>query len=300
MTSMVEVSNEMVANFSTSHLPWCLDVVREASLEYKEVKLGGPWAVDCRLGGMSGLRGCREIRRTDGEYTAVLLVRQGQEVFSQSGRQASIGPGSALIWDGVVPGECHSDGLLVKTTLFMPRDLFLEALPHLDALIVRPLAPTPSLRLLFDWLQISMTSAVLDKEAAATAGRVAIDLLTSALGASSNMVLNTQAIRLMEIKAFIESQIADPGLTVEDIARANAVSTRYLHILFQGTGETCRQFLMRRRREAARQLLLSSGTLSITEIAHRYGFDSPSSFSRAYRTAYGVSPREARNTSRGM
>lgn len=300
MTSMAAVSNEMVASFSTSHLPWCLDVVREASLAYKEVKLGGPWAVDCRLGGMSGRRGSREISRTDGDYTAVLLVRQGQEVFSQSGRQSSIGPGSAVIWDGVLPGECHSDGPLVKTTLFMPRDLCLEALPRLDALVARPLAPTPSLRLLFDWLEMSMTSEALDKDASATAGRVAMDLLTSALGASANIVLNTQAIRLMEIKAFIERQLAVPGLTVDDIARANAVSTRYLHILFQGTGETCRQFLMRRRREAARALLLSPASLSITEIAHRYGFDSPSAFSRAYRTAYGVSPREARNTRRRM
>jgi AraC family transcriptional activator of tynA and feaB len=249
---------------------------------------------------MSGRRGQREINRTDGDFAAVLLVRQGREVFSQGGRQATVGPGTAVMWDGVMPGECYSEGPLVKTTLFMPRQLCLEALPRLDLLVARPLATNPSLHLLFDWLRTSMKTPDLDEDAAAMAGRIAIDLLASAIGASSNIVLDTKTIRLMEIKAFIECRLGDSSLAVDDIARANAVSNRYLHALFEGTGETCREFLMRRRRELAYQLLLSPAEVSVTEVAHRCGFDNPSSFSRTFRAAYGMSPREARSTRPGM
>ncbi|MGJ9403547.1 helix-turn-helix domain-containing protein [Arthrobacter sp. KK5.5] len=291
---MSTVSNEMVNDFSTSHLPWRLNVRRDAVLEHKTVLLGGPWAVDCRLGGMTGRRDSREIERTDGEYVAVLLVRQGRETFTQSGRAAEIAPGYAALWDGVRPSECFSNGTLVKTTLFLPRDLCRDAVPQLETLVARPLPPSPSLRLLFDWLRTLKTMKGLDGDAAATAGRVAIDLLSSAIGASPGLTLDTRAIRLMEVKAFIDANLGDAQLTVDDIARANAVSTRYLHMLFQGSGETCRQYLMCRRRETANRLLQSSGPLSITEIAHRTGFDNPSSFSRAYRAAYGRSPREAR------
>lgn len=300
VTTIPGVTDEMVSDFSTSHLPWQLDVVRDAALKHRMAKLGGPWAVDCRLGGMMGRRGQREISHTDGDYAAVLLVRHGREVFSQGGRQAVVGAGSAVIWDGVRPGECFSEGPLVKTTLFMPRQLCIEALPRLDSLVARPLATNPSLRLLFNWLRTSMTSPDLDEDAAATAGRIAIDLLASAIGASSNLVLDTKAIRLMEIKAFIESRLGDSSLTVDDIARANAVSTRYLHALFEGTGDTCREFLMRRRRELAYQLLVSPAPVSVTDVAHRCGFDNPSSFSRTFRAAYGISPREARSARPGM
>lgn len=300
VTSVPAVTDEMVSDFSTSHLPWQLDVVRGAALKHRAAKLGGPWAVDCRLGGMSGRRGTREISHTDGDYAAVLLVRHGREVFSQRGRQAVVGPGTAVMWDGVVPAECFSEGPLVKTTLFIPRQLCLEALPRLDSLVARPLAATPSLRLLFSWLHTSTRSLDLDEDAGAISGRIAIDLLASAIGASSNIVLDTKTIRLMEIKAFIESRLGDSSLTVDDVARANAVSTRYLHTLFKGTGETCREFLMRRRRERAYQLLLSPASVSVTEVAHRCGFDTPSSFSRAFRAAYGISPREARSARPAM
>jgi AraC-like DNA-binding protein len=149
-------------------------------------------------------------------------------------------------------------------------------------------------------LRTSTNSPDLDEDAAALAGRIAVDLLASAIGASSDIVLDTKSIRLMEIKAFIETRLGDATLTVDDIAHGNSVSTRYLHALFEGTGETCREFLMRRRRELAYQLLLSPAPVSVTEVAHRCGFDNPSSFSRAFRAAYGVSPREARNVRRGL
>jgi AraC-like DNA-binding protein len=288
------VSNEMVAGFATSHLPWRLDVSRDAGLQHRTVELGDLWAVDCRLGGMVGRRDLREIRRTQGEYLAVLLVRHGTEVFTQRGRRAEVGAGTAVVWDGVRPGECFSAGRLLKTTFFIPRELGRETLPRFDSIIGRPLPDSPSLRLLFSWLRTSMGTGDLDEAAATTAGHVAVDLLTSAIGASSSMVLDTRAIRLMEIRDFIDAHMGDPELSVEDIAGATAVSTRYLHSLFQGTGETCRQYLTRRRLEAAHQLLTTQVHLPITEIAHRCGFDSPSSFSRAYRASHGIAPREAR------
>ena len=294
MASEDVVSNEMVVDFGTSHLPWSLDVRREAELRHETRTLGEFWAVGCTLGGMVGRRGSTELSRTDGEYLAVLLVRQGTEVFSQHDRKALVGGGTAVLWDGLRPAECYSTGHLDKITFFLPRELARDALPRFESFVGIPLPPSPSLRLLSSWLETSMGADDLDDGAASTAGRVAVDLLTSAIGASSNFVLDTKSIRLMEVRAFIDSNLNDNALSVGDIARANAVSIRYLHLLFQGAGETCGQYLSRRRLEVAQRLLTTQSDMSITDVALRCGFASPSSFSRAYRSAYGLAPRDTR------
>ena len=62
-----------------------------------------------------------------------------------------------------------------------------------------------------------------------------------------------------------------------------------------GTGETAREYLRRRRLERAQHLLLGPGSeLAVAAVATRSGFDSPSSFTRAYRSRFGVAPREGR------
>lgn len=71
-----------------------------------------------------------------------------------------------------------------------------------------------SLRLLSSWLQTSTTAEKLDKTAAATAGHIAVDLLTSAIGASSNVALNTPAIRPMESRTVMDAHLGDAELTV--------------------------------------------------------------------------------------
>jgi AraC-like DNA-binding protein len=149
--------------------------------------------------------------------------------------------------------------------------------------------------LLSSWLQASMREPSLDSAASRTAGRMALELLQSSIGHAEGSPHDTQAVRLLRAKEFIDRHLGEPELTLAAVARANAVSLRYLHLLFHDSGETARQYLLRRRLERAQQLLLSRGTaIPVGEVAARCGFDSPSSFSRAYRARYGIPPRDAR------
>ncbi|MEU1814944.1 helix-turn-helix transcriptional regulator [Streptomyces roseifaciens] len=77
------------------------------------------------------------------------------------------------------------------------------------------------------------------------------------------------------------------------------MSVRHLHRLFrdEGTeGTTVSRWILERRLEHCRRELGRPGgsAPSVTAVAHRFGFTSPSHFSRAFRAAYGVSPREWR------
>jgi AraC-like DNA-binding protein len=98
------------------------------------------------------------------------------------------------------------------------------------------------------------------------------------------------------IQAFIEIHLGDPDLSPERIARANAVSVRYLHKLFEAEGATVCEWIRHRRLEHCRRDLADPALRSetIVTIAGRWGLTNGAHFSRIFRDAYSCSPREFR------
>ena len=94
-------------------------------------------------------------------------------------------------------------------------------------------------------------------------------------------------------KAYIESQLADPELSVERIAHASNISVRGLHRLFAGdpTGSVS-SYLWKRRLIRCAEVLRdpSQAHRSITEVCFSYGFHSSSHFSRLFKDCFGVAP----------
>lgn len=98
---------------------------------------------------------------------------------------------------------------------------------------------------------------------------------------------------LSRIRAYIEEHLMDPDLSPESIARAHHISVRYLQKLFQNGGSTVSQWVRQRRLEFCRfELGRSHRRITMAAVARRWGFSSPSHFSRTFRGAYGMSPSE--------
>jgi AraC-like DNA-binding protein len=89
-------------------------------------------------------------------------------------------------------------------------------------------------------------------------------------------------------------------LTPAALARATGVSPRQLRRLFRLHlgGTVVAEINRRKMNSAANQLLMR---FAVTDIAYRYGMEHPSQFTRAFKQAIGVSPREfqRRYTPRG-
>ncbi|MFJ5921230.1 helix-turn-helix domain-containing protein [Kitasatospora sp. NPDC092948] len=98
------------------------------------------------------------------------------------------------------------------------------------------------------------------------------------------------------VRGHIERHLADSDLSPETIARAHHISVRYLHRLFEAEEMTVGRLIRRTRLDACAQELSRRGPSgpSVSAVAQRWGFASPAHFSRAFRAAYGVSPREWR------
>lgn len=102
---------------------------------------------------------------------------------------------------------------------------------------------------------------------------------------------------LTQIRAYIRSNLADPGLGPEMIARAHNVSVRYLYKLCASADFRLEQWIIRERLERVRAELArpENSRRSIAAIANRWGFRDSSHFARRFRMAFGVAAREWRH-----
>jgi AraC-like DNA-binding protein len=103
--------------------------------------------------------------------------------------------------------------------------------------------------------------------------------------------------RRRAILEHVESNLADPRLSVGEIARAFGWSNRTVHKLFEGEVQTISRAIWDRRLDRCRDDMADPGlaSRSITEIAHLWGFSDSQHFSRAFKLRFGETPRDYRN-----
>lgn len=94
------------------------------------------------------------------------------------------------------------------------------------------------------------------------------------------------------IIAHIENHL-DEELTLDSIAETFFVSKYHIaHLFKQKFGISIHQYITKKRLDMCKNAL--SSELNITEIFHRFGFHDYSSFYRAFKKEFGLSPKEYR------
>jgi AraC-like DNA-binding protein len=102
--------------------------------------------------------------------------------------------------------------------------------------------------------------------------------------------------RRRDALAWIERGFADPALGAAEVAARLGTSLRSLHAAFEPTGTSFAEALTLRRLQAARAALANPATResSIAAIAFACGFNDVSTFYRAFRRVYGITPSDLR------
>ncbi len=95
-----------------------------------------------------------------------------------------------------------------------------------------------------------------------------------------------------EIVAYIEAHL-DMAIDIGLLARKCGLSVYEFRRIFSfAAGIPVNEYIRKRRLSCAGEELLRGDT-SVTALAAKYGYDAPSSFSRAFKEFHGVSPAEA-------
>lgn len=110
------------------------------------------------------------------------------------------------------------------------------------------------------------------------------------------MSKSRQASRINDVLFYIHQDISR-DLLASELAKRAAYSEQHFHRIFkQVVGESIHQYIRRTRLEYAANQLMFDNAATVMDIAHNAGFNSVSSFSRAFKTLFSLSPGQWRNS----
>jgi len=140
--------------------------------------------------------------------------------------------------------------------------------------------------------------SIADKQLCRLAAAHVYDLIALALGVGGEAGeiargRGLRAARWGEIEAALTQ---DPQLSLQDVARRQGISPRYVQMLFEQAGTSYSAFVLQRRLEVSCGLLQSPryGGWTITEIALEAGFGDVSYFNRCFKRRYRMTPSDMR------
>ncbi|WP_406858802.1 AraC family transcriptional regulator [Streptomyces sp. HUAS MG47] len=249
------------------------------------------------------------------EHLRVTLLLDGtMSLTQQSGRETVLGPHELHLADGAQPfpvrphpQECRS---LTGVGVNVPKALLPLPPQRVQDLSGRGFSAREGTGALLAEFLVGLVrqADVLRPCDASRLGTTVLDLvsawLSHALAGESALPAESVRRALSErIRAFVRGQLHDPELTPAVIAAAHHISLSHLHRVFteESGGETLAAWIRARRLEQAHRDLADPAlrTTPIHTVAARWGFPRAGDFTRAFRCAYGLSPREHRQQSLG-
>ncbi|MEU8540744.1 helix-turn-helix domain-containing protein [Streptomyces sp. NPDC048717] len=241
----------------------------------------------------------RLITESDSPSLIVSLQQRGTALKEQDGRETLIRPGEFSLSDTsrVFRKKVAED--FVFTSFHFPRAELDVPERDLRALTATTFSGTEgSAALVASYLaRMAHEAEALDEAVGRRAAATALDLLAMLID-DRGMRARPQSSRteasLERVKDHILRNLRDPDLSPSTIAEANFMSVRFLHKLFQLEGATVAGWIRTQRLERCSRDLLRpmAGEVGVAGIARRWGFANSSHFSRAFRAAYGMSPRD--------
>lgn len=243
------------------------------------------------------------------------LVNQGQLVYRGAlHTHQTVDDSVGLIYRGRPGTELAATGLHQRLAIWIPQSSVTQ---RLVALLGKPVPGDTEFQPIFDWnsqesqalrhlvglLMVELqtpTPSILGSEAAS---RSFTDLLIYTLLRSVPHTYSKQIEgpfscaapgTLRRAEAYIHAHVEDP-IAMHEVADAAGCSLRSLQLAFRNFRETTPLLAIRQARlQGARDAMHACDPtmVTITEIAHRFGFANAGRFTRLYKSAFGESPAE--------
>ena len=232
------------------------------------------------------------------------VQRSGTSIVVQHGREALLRPGELVLWDTTSPytlfdpeGIRHHFFRLPIERLALPHDLITQ----LCAVTLSPGHPVADLAATY-FRRLAARLDVFDLPDADAIAAPSIELvralITTHLDATELGKDAMHATLQLRILEYLRAHLHEPDLNAAQVATEHHISVRQLYKVLGAAGVTLGDWIRAERLAGCRRDLANPATQasSIASIARRWGFTDASSFARMFRAAYGISPRQWRDT----
>ncbi|MFI0739435.1 helix-turn-helix domain-containing protein [Streptomyces sp. NPDC021100] len=246
------------------------------------------------------------IRQSDPEHYHIGIPLNGTNRVAWADRKTAYGPYEIQVFDtsrAVEVNSTNGPDLFTGIGIEIPKGQLHLPRNKVDQLLSHTMSGRKGMGALFIQFltQLMADTDPYQPSDGPRLGMVVVDLVSAlfahALDADRVLPLETRSRTLvLRIRSYVQGNLHDPGLTPRTIAAAHHISISYLHRLFEAEHETIAAWIRRQRLEHARRALADPAMCFVTiqAIAARSGFTRATDFSRAFRSAYGITPRDFR------
>ena len=231
-------------------------------------------------------------------YFAVLLL-SGQYRLEQNGREVFLQPGEMTLYDATRPHQIDCPGPFSQVIVSIPRPLLRNSLAGVEHCTARHIPSQQGVSAIGSgFLQsVAQHADQLSKQQFTTLAPQALTLLVDSIASvrpDNIRIGRNRSASLHRVKQFIETHLHEQDLDARLIAAATGFSTRYINSLFTDESTSLMRHVWQRRLEKCRQALLNPAQhgQGIAQIAYHWGFNDQAHFSRCFKQAFGLSPRE--------
>ena len=259
-----------------------------------------------RNSAMQVQRTSRHIARAQSDDIFICLQRASSTFIAQAGRELALQANDLCLLDPRKPHTSSFNGNSEMLAFKVPRSMLEARFGHTNHVALRSLGRDSAVgRLTSSYL--AMLPAYADQLEAGheLIMEQALDLISLSLGAATNEPAGTfscpHGLHLLRLRLAVEARLEeDATLTPGDAAAAAGISVRYANTLLALQDTSLARYIQDLRLERCRKILedTTQAHRTLTEIAFAWGFSDQSHFSRAFKIAYGVTPREFRSGTR--
>jgi AraC-like DNA-binding protein len=233
------------------------------------------------------------------DYIFLGIQTRGTGRLDQSGRTVHLAQGDAALYETRSPFRLRFDAPHRMLVVRMPAAQLRSRLRGLGTLAgVRFAGSGRTTRSI-----VHVVSALVNTDSSVS-WRAQSSLTTAFYDVRLEAVLHERSsrppigpVQVEDAKRIARLHVTDPEFTTQTWAGRLGLSDRYLRVLFAATGESPGDYLRAQRLELAATKLADPRyqDVSITDIALSCGFGSSAHFSRVFRAAFGVPPRQRRH-----
>ncbi|WP_167343352.1 helix-turn-helix domain-containing protein [Rhodococcus erythropolis] len=230
----------------------------------------------------------------------VIAILEGDTRVEQMGRTARLSVGELAIMGLQQPALTQWSAGCRTLTVEVPRNLVPFGVADMADVVANVLSGELADCFISLARSLLYLKTDLNEEQCSDSGTALIGL-TLALIRQLQSERDDDSVRMVDkVRLHINRCLADPELSPPTLAVDLHVSVRFLHRLFEAESETVTAYIRRRRLEGIRNDLANPGldTLTVTEIATRWGLTDLSTFGRLFKQAFDEAPSQFRRRTR--